>query len=124
MSPQATSRDLWMIGIGMAILLLPAIVLTLVMPGFAEMFEAFGAELPWLTGVFVQHRLAFFLLPLLVPATWWLLARRPRTTATPHARSAPALAALLLAIGLAVAMILLMIFAMYLPIFRLGQAVG
>lgn len=124
MSLKPTPRDLRMIGVGMGILLLPGIVLAVVTPGFADIFEAFGAELPWLTGVFVHHRLAFFLLPLIVPLVWWLLARRPRASASRTTRPEPALAALLLAIGLALAMIPLTIFAMYLPIFRLGQVVG
>ena len=105
----------------MAKLLLAALAVNLIVPQFEDMFRGFGAELPWLTAVFVRHRHLFFLLPLLPPRLWWALARIAR--GAPEARRKSAVLALLLALGLTFTMVPLTIFAMYLPIFRLAGVV-
>jgi type II secretory pathway component PulF len=116
--------EIWMLGSGMCALLVAALLVNLILPQFEPMFADFGAVLPAPTAFVLRFRYAFFLLPLLVPLTWWLLARRVAASPKPGARHAPALAALLLAIGLSVLIVPLVLIAMYLPIFRLADAVG
>lgn len=113
--------EVWMLGSGMGALLLAALAVNLIVPQFQDIFQGFGAELPWLTAVFVRHRHLFFLLPLLPPLLWWALARTAR--AVPDARRKSAVLALLLALGLTFAMVPLTIVAMYLPIFGLAGVV-
>jgi type II secretory pathway component PulF len=116
--------EVWMLGSGVFSLLLAALLVNLILPQFEPMFAQFGVELPAPTAFVLRFRYAFFLLPLLVPLTWWLLARRVVASPKPGARHAPALVALLLAIGLSVLIVPLTLIAMYLPIFRLADAAG
>jgi len=113
--------ETWILGSGMGALLVAALVVNLIVPQFEDIFSGFGAELPWLTAVFVHHRRLFFLLPLLPPLLWWALARQ--AGASPEARRRSAVLALLLALGLTFVMVPLTIIAMYLPIFGLAGAV-
>lgn len=113
--------EIWILGSGMVALLLAAVAVNLVVPQFQDIFDGFGAQLPWLTTVFVKHRHAFFLLPLLPPLLWWGLARTARKA--PGARRNSAMIALLVALGLTFVMVPLAIIAMYLPIFRLGSVI-
>lgn len=113
--------EIWILGSGMFALLVAALAVNLIVPQFQDIFQGFGAELPWLTAVFVRHRHLFFLLPLLPPLLWWALART--TGAATDARRKWAVLALLLALGLTFAMVPVTIVAMYLPIFRLAAVV-
>ncbi len=119
MRPNIT--EIWILGSGMVALLLAAIAVNLVVPQFQDVFDGFGAQLPWLTAVFVKHRHAFFLLPLLPPLLWWGLARSAGKA--PGTRRNAAMIALLVALGLTFVMVPLAIIAMYLPIFGLAAAV-
>lgn len=119
MRPNIT--EIWILGSGMVALLLAAVAVNLVVPQFQDIFDGFGAQLPWLTMVFVKHRHAFFLLPLLPLLLWWGLARTARK-ASGAGRHA-AMIALLVALGLTFVMVPLAIIAMYLPIFSLAGAV-
>ena len=81
-------------------------------PQFAQVFNSFDTELPFVSRFFVQFYLVFLLLPLLVLAVWryW-----------PY----PALRAIAAAgFSFFISLILLALFtwAMYFPIFKLGQA--
>jgi type II secretory pathway component PulF len=116
--------EIWMLGSGVCALLVAALLVNLILPQFEPMFAQFDATPPAPTAFVLRFRYAFFLLPLLVPLTWWLLARRVAASPKPGARHAPALAALILAIGLSVLIVPLALIAMYLPIFRLADAVG
>ncbi len=113
--------ELWIVGSGMVALLLAAIAVNLVVPQFQDIFDGFGAQLPWLTAVFVKHRHAFLLLPLLPPLLWWGLARNAGKAR--GSRRTAAMIALLVALGLTFVMVPLAIIAMYLPIFGLASAV-
>lgn len=115
------SIEMWILGSGMGALLVAAVVVNLIVPQFQDIFDGFGADLPWLTGLFVKHRHALFLLPLLPPLLWWAMARMAGPA--PDARRKSAVLALLLALGLTLVMVPLTIVAMYLPIFRLASVV-
>jgi type II secretory pathway component PulF len=117
-----SSAEVWMLGSGACSLLIAALLVNLILPQFEPMFADFGVVLPAPTAFVLRFRYGFFLLPLLVPLVWWLLARRVSASPKPGARHAPALAALLLAIGLSVLIVPLTLIAMYLPIFRFADA--
>ncbi len=85
----------------------------MVIPQFKQVFFSFGAQLPLLTRITIDQHLWLWLLPVLVTVTWLFW---PRPKQRP-------LAACLTGIGGLVITIPLLIVAMYLPIFQLGQAV-
>jgi len=99
--------------LGLVCALLTALTPTIVIPQFQQVFSSFGAQLPLLTRIAIDQHLWLWLLSLLVIAVW-LFWPRPKQRA---------LAACLLGAGGLVIIIPLMILAMYLPIFQLGQAV-
>ncbi|MGN6151048.1 MAG: hypothetical protein ACTHOH_03430 [Lysobacteraceae bacterium] len=111
----------WMLGSGMFALLLTAIAVNLVMPRFQDIFDRAGAPLPWLTSMFVEHRHALFLLPLLPPLLWWRLARAAGQA--PGARRPSLMVVLAIALGPTFVLVPLAIIAMYLPIFGLGAVI-
>lgn len=98
---------------GIAAALLAALVPTLVVPQFQQVFASFGAELPLLTRLALEQHLWLWLLPVLVIAAWLFWPR-------PRQRS---LAACLVGAGGLAIIVPLLILAMYLPILQLGQAV-
>jgi type II secretory pathway component PulF len=85
-----------------------------VVPEFSEVFRAFGADLPLITRVFVHHAWVFWLIPAAVLLAWF---------AWPNPRHRALAAALIGTVGLLL-MVPTTVLAMYLPIFRLGAAVG
>lgn len=99
--------------IGLVCALLTALTPTMVIPQFQQVFSSFGAQLPLLTRIAIDQHLGLWLLPLLVIAVWLFW---PRPKQRP-------LAACLVGAGGLVIIIPLLILAMYLPIFQLGQAV-
>lgn len=102
-----------LIVIGVACAALTALVPTLVMPSFSEMFRSFGATLPWPTQLLVQGYGALWILPVLVLLIWgawpW-----PRS----RAKAACWFGAFCLILGLPACVV-----AMYLPIFALSQTI-
>lgn len=118
-----TSSDAWMLGSGMVALLIAALMVNALVPQFSDLYTAFGADLPSLTSFFVEHRHGLLLLPALVPVSWIVLARFSVATPGQRAVNNPAFAALVFAIGIAVLLVPLTIFAMYLPIFRMAAIV-
>ncbi|MGJ7902969.1 hypothetical protein [Lysobacter sp. 1R34A] len=83
----------------------------LLVPRFEPMFAIFSMDLPLLTQAFVDYPWALCPLPLLVAALWMLWPRRRRD-----------LAALLFGGIVGIGAGALTVTAIYLPIFRLGQA--
>ena len=87
---------------------------------FEQMYSSFGADLPWLTLGFLKGRLAWFALPALALAlTVAAWRQKPLTVAY----SRRAVLRFLLLIGAAAVVGSVAVVALYLPIFRLGQAV-
>ncbi len=90
----------------------PALILSIAVPQFREVFSTFGPELPWLTLIVVKGYLATWLLPVSVVAVWfgWPSLKQ---------RSF-----IVFAIGLVSVMLTpFCIIALYLPIFKLGTVV-
>lgn len=100
------------LAIGMILAALVPAIASWVVPGFRETFASFGAELPLLTRFFVNHTVTLWMLPVLVLAAWLFWPRRERR----------GLAALLVGAG-SLLVFPVMVFAMYLPIFSLSQAI-
>lgn len=98
---------------GLVCALLTALVPTLVIPQFEEVFASFGATLPLPTRLMIELHPWLWLLPLPVVAVrlFW-----------PRPRQRPLAACLLGACALGL-IIPLLILAMYLPILQLGQIV-
>jgi type II secretory pathway component PulF len=98
--------------ISTVVLALISIAIQFVIPAFGEVFGSFGADLPKLT-LLVQahHRAALFLpaLPILTYAFWPNRVSKVRVA--------------LIVCWLSVLPIVVMIVAMYLPIFKLGAVV-
>ena len=89
------------------------IVLLLVATRFAEIFEGFGAQLPFLTQAFLPGSIVYFIIP-----TATLLAYAARYFNFGPTR------AIFLGLSIASALFLpVFIIAMYLPIIRLGAVV-
>ena len=86
-------------------------------PLFVDMFKNFGAELPWLSRVFAQNGVFLWVLPLLVP----VLSSFVRVRAADDKRRG--ILALLLGVGIGVALPMVCLFSMYLPIFGLAAGV-
>lgn len=99
--------------IGVACAALTALVPTLIVPRFSEMFRMFGATLPWPTQLLLQGYAALWILPVLVLLVWsaW---PRPRS----RAKAACWFGALCLVLGLPAC-----VAALYMPIFALSQTI-
>lgn len=109
--------ELWMLVAGLLASLAMAAGVNLVVPQFEDMLKNFGAELPWITRLFVEYRHALFAMPLLVLAAW---ALTPRRTPPGNERG---VVALVVGIGLGILLLPLCLIAMYLPIFMLAGTV-
>jgi hypothetical protein len=92
-------------------------VVHLVLPQFQEMFAAFGAELPTVTHLFIDHRMFLWILPLAVPLVSWLLPARETSDRW------PGIVGPLVGIAIAIGLPLFCGLAMYLPIIRLSETV-
>lgn len=99
---------------GITLTLVPAIIVTLVVPRFIAVYEGYGAALPNLTSWVVQGYLCIWLLPML--ALGFLLGSSDRAQG----------ARLSLYTGLfgLLGCLPTVVFALYLPIFRLADTVG
>lgn len=111
----ATNTLLLVIGIAVAIV--GVIAANMIPPLFVDMFENFGAELPWLTRLFVRGGGFLWVLPLLVPVLSSFVRLR-----TPDDRRR-GIVALLLGVGIGFALPMVCLFSMYLPIFGLASGV-
>jgi type II secretory pathway component PulF len=111
------TTERWMLIAGLLATLAIAAGVNLIVPYFDDVLRQFGAEIPWLTRMFVEGRLAFFGLPLIVLAAW---ALTPRRTPPGNERG---IVALVIAIGLGVILLPAAVIAMYLPIFRMAGTV-
>lgn len=110
-SPSAANPVLIVIGVAAAAL--TALIPTLVVPNFNEVFRSFGAELPWPTQLLLQGYPGLWVLPVLVLLIWWLWPT-PRN----RAKAACWFGALSLVLGLPACML-----ALYLPIVALSQTI-
>lgn len=116
-SPQAPARlnparfnPAWLI-VGLVLAALGGFSPLLLVPRFEPMFSIFSMDLPPLTQAFIDYPWLLCPLPLLVAALWMLWPKRRRD-----------LAALLFGGIAGIGAGALTVTAMYLPIFRLGQA--
>lgn len=83
-------------------------------PKFADLFEGFGAELPFWTRIIMQHHEAVLILPMLVLVAWLIWPRREDKV----------LAAFGVGVGGGAIVAQSVTIGMYLPIFVLGAVVG
>lgn len=98
--------------------LVAAIVVNLVVPQFDEAYRNLGAELPWLTRALLAGRWLLFALPVLVVVAWWLT---PVVPGRPNRRG---LVALLVGVGLPLALVPVVVIGLYMPIFAMAGIVG
>lgn len=110
-----TNLLLQTIGTGVAIV--GVVAANMIPPLFVDMFKNFGAELPWLTRLFVHGGGFLWVLPLLVPVLSSFVRVR---TADDKRRG---ILALLLGVGIGFALPMVCLFSMYLPIFGLAASV-
>ncbi len=110
-----TNLLLQTIGTGVAIV--GVVAANMIPPLFVDMFKNFGAELPWLTRLFVHGGGFLWVLPLLVPVLSSFVHVR---TADDKRRG---ILALLLGVGIGFALPMVCLFSMYLPIFGLAASV-
>lgn len=103
-----------MLSIGISLVLIAAAAVFFAVPQFQAMHQAFGVDLPHLTRWLVGYYPGLFLCVFIVPAIW-LAWPNPARSGT---------AALLFALLLSGLLIGGSLFALYLPIFRLGAAVS
>ena len=87
---------------------------------FQQMFTSFGAELPWLTLVFLQGRPGWFIIPALALALTIAAWRQKPLTVAYRRRT---VLRFLLLIGATGILVSVAIFALYLPIMQLGRTV-
>lgn len=111
----ATNTLLLVIGIAVAIV--GVVAANMIPRAFVNMLQNFGAELPWLTRLFVQGGGFLWVLPLLVP----VLSSFVRVRTPDDKRRG--IVALLLGVGIGFALPMVCVFSMYLPIFQLGATV-
>jgi hypothetical protein len=99
------------LSVGLICALVAAITPALVVPKFEQVFIGFGAEIPLITHIVLNYHLWLWLLPIFVVVirlSWPKSAQRP-------------LASCLFGVTSLVLVIPLTIYAMYMPIFLLGQ---
>jgi hypothetical protein len=107
----AVSRERTLLGIGLGLAALTALVTFAAVPGFEDVFQSFGADLPLLTSLSLKFYPALLALPLLVLAVWLAWPRKEQR----------GLVALVTGAASFVAVPLLVAAVMYLPILRLGS---
>ncbi|PTU74982.1 hypothetical protein DBO85_06885 [Pseudomonas mangrovi] len=105
--------QLLMLGIALLLNLLLAVAIIAAVPQFADVFRNFGAELPLATRLAIQFYPLAAVLPLLIPVAWFVWPN--------HASRG--LGALLTSIACILLVPLAFGYALYLPIFRLGEVV-
>jgi hypothetical protein len=111
----STNTLLLVIGTTMAVV---GVIAANVIPrAFVDMLQNFGAELPWLTRIFVQGGGFLWVLPLLVP----VLSSFVRVRTPDDKRRG--IVALLLGVAIGFALPMVCLFSMYLPIFGLAAGV-
>ena len=111
------STNTLLVIIGTAVAIVGVIAANMIPPAFLDLLKNFGAELPWLTRLFVQGGGFLWVLPLLVPALSSFVRVR-----TPDDKRR-GIVALLLGVAIGFALPMVCLFSMYLPIFQLGAAV-
>ncbi len=111
------STNTLLLVIGIAVAIVGVVAANMIPPAFVDMLQNFGAELPWLTRPFVQGGGFLWVLPLLVPVLSSLV--RVRTPEDKHR----GIVALLLGVGIGVALPMGCLLSMYLPIFGLASGV-
>ncbi len=111
------STNTLLLVIGIAVAIVGVVAANIIPPAFVDMLQNFGAELPWLTRMFVQDGGFLWVLPLLVPALSSFVRVR-----TPDDKRR-GIVALLLGVGIGVALPMGCLLSMYLPIFQLGATV-
>ncbi|KRA72895.1 hypothetical protein ASD78_14870 [Lysobacter sp. Root667] len=99
--------------IGVACAAVTALIPTLIVPNFSEVFRSFGAELPGPTQLLLQGYLGLWILPVMVLVIWWLWPK-PRS----RAKAACWFGALSLVLGLPACL-----WALYMPIVALSQTI-
>ncbi len=102
----------WLLA-SLCLTVLTAITVSAVVPQFLPLFSSFGAELPWLSRVVVEGMLFVWLLPVCVVLAWF---RWPRIRQRAFVAMSIGLLSLIVVLPL-------VIYAMYLPIFRLAETV-
>ena len=98
--------------LGTAFAFIAALIPTVVAPQFRSVFTGFGAELPIVTQLFIDYHLTLWALPILVIAVHFFYPSTKKRK----------LLSLLLGIFSLLVIIPLMLWALYLPVFQLGQA--
>lgn len=111
------STNTLLVIIGTAVAIVGVIAANMIPPAFVDMFKSFGAELPWLTRLFVQGGGFLWILPVLVP----VLSSFVRVRTPDDKRRG--IVALLLGVVIGFALPMVCLFSMYLPIFQLGATV-
>jgi type II secretory pathway component PulF len=107
---QSKHQDSLFIIIGLIVSMITAALPYFIVPSFSAMFESFGADLPAITLLFIEHTYIFFVIPaivLLVGFGWPTVQRRGLYACIFGVTS------LLWATGI-------LVLAMYLPIFKLS----
>ena len=111
------STNTLLLVIGIAVAIVGVIAANMIPPVFVDMLQNFGAELPWLTRLFVQGGGFLWVLPLLVP----VLSSFVRVRTPDDKRRG--IVGLLLGVGIGFALPMVCLLSMYLPIFQLAAAV-
>ncbi len=111
------SANTLLLVIGIAVAIVGVVAAYMIPTAFVDMLQNFGAELPWLTRLFVQGGGFLWVLPLLVP----VLSSFVRVRTPDDKRRG--IVALLLGVGIGFALPMVCLFSMYLPIFQLGATV-
>lgn len=109
--PSSGRTALFVIGLVCAIF--AALIPTLVVPQFGQIFESFGADVPLMTRLVLQGYLALWALPVFVVLAWLFWPRPQRRAA----------AACWIGVLSIVLLLPLCIGALYLPIFMLAQSI-
>lgn len=113
MDAAASRNSVTLFAAGLIAVCILAVTANFTVPAFRELFVGFGAELPLLTQIALNYYQYLWLLLLVVIAVRF---------AWPIRRSA-ALAACIVGVGLLIVGMAVVMAAMYLPIFKLGEVV-